>query len=319
MSLSETSKDEELSVQRKLASHWYGDMARVAFLLRRQRKTILEHCQRIAVVGASADPDHHSYIALEKLLGMGLEVVPVSSSRESLLGMRCYKRLLDVPGKIDIVEVFPSEAIDYTELAREAVQKQVGAFWIEPGLVASPEIEDILANGRVQFIKFEELATEYLKHTPAGWVSGPAARKEKRGTKVKDRMSKNPETVNPKDGLKDAIWKMERGHFRHLPVVEDGGKLVGMLSDRDIRLIQPSQAFVSKEDTMVQIWSIAVEQAAVFDPISVKPDTLLKEAADLMLRWHVGGLPVVEEEDRLVGVITYTDILREFIGREEFH
>jgi CBS domain-containing protein len=112
---------------------------------------------------------------------------------------------------------------------------------------------------------------------------------------------------------------MEHGHFRHLPVVDEQGKLIGMLTDRDIRLIRPSLAFVSKEDAAVQLWSISVQQAAVFDPVSVKPDTSLREAAELMLRWHVGGLPVVEDHDKLTGMITYTDILREFIGREEDH
>jgi CBS domain-containing protein len=190
---------------------------------------------------------------------------------------------------------------------------------MEPGHAASPEIENILAEGHVQLFEYEELITEYLKHTPGAYGAVPAARREKKGVKVKERMSKNPESVKPDDGLKDAIWKMERGHFRHLPVVDDGGKLAGMLTDRDIRLIRPSLAFVNKEDAMVQLWSISVQQAAVFDPISVKPETTLKEAAELMLRWHVGGLPVVEDEDRLVGIITYTDLLREFVGREESH
>ena len=110
---------------------------------------------------------------------------------------------------------------------------------------------------------------------------------------------------------------MEHGRFRHLPVVDDKTKLVGMLTDRDIRLIRPSLAFVSKEESAVQLCSIAVQQAAVFDPVSVRPETTLKEAAELMLRWHVGGLPVVDERDRVVGMITYTDILREFVGRDE--
>lgn len=315
----ETSVDRELFDQRKLASRWYGDMARNAYLLRRQRKAILERCQRVAVVGANGDSDHRSYLALEKLLGMGLEVIPVCQNRESLLGVRCYARLRDVPGKIDIVQVFPSETIDCTQVARDAVEKQAGAFWMEPGHSASPEIENILADGRVQLFEYEELVAEYLKHTPGAYGAAPTARREKKGVKVKERMSKNPETVKPDDGLKDAIWKMERGHFRHLPVVDDGGKLVGMLTDRDIRLIRPSLAVVSKEDAMVQLWSIAVQQAAVFDPISVKPETTLKEAAELMLRWHVGGLPVVEEEERLVGIITYTDLLREFVGRDDSH
>jgi CBS domain-containing protein len=91
---------------------------------------------------------------------------------------------------------------------------------------------------------------------------------------------------------------------------------IGMLTDRDIRLIRPSLAFLNKEEADVQLWSIAVQQAAVFDPIRVKPETSLKEAADLMLRWHVGGLPVVDDHENVVGMITYTDLLREFVGQE---
>ena len=130
-------------------------------------------------------------------------------------------------------------------------------------------------------------------------------------------MTRNPVTITPDDLLKDALWKMERGRFRHLPVVDQEEKLIGMLSDRDIRLIRPSLAFVGKEDASVQLWSLAVQQAAVFDPISVRPETTLKEAAELMLRWHVGGLPVADDQNRLVGMLTYTDLLREYVGREE--
>ena len=49
----------------------------------------------------------------------------------------------------------------------------------------------------------------------------------------------------------------------------------------------------------------------------MKPETTLKEAAELMLRWHVGVLPVADDQNRLVGMITYTDLLRESVRREE--
>jgi CBS domain-containing protein len=224
--------------------------------------------------------------------------------------------LRDVPGKIDIVQVHPDGGINLVELAKEAVDKGVSTLWIEKGMAASKKVEDILSNGRVQLVEYESLETEYLKHTPMMSSAAPM-RKEKKAVKVKERMTRNPTVVTPEEALKDAVWKMERGHFRHLPVVDNDGKLIGMLSDRDIRLIRPSLAFVGKEDAMLQLWSIAVQQAAVFDPIKIRPDTTLKEAADLMLRWHVGGLPVADEQDKLVGIITYTDILREFVGREE--
>jgi acetoin utilization protein AcuB len=301
---------------KQIARYWAGDLARRVYLFRRQHKAILENCRRIAVVGASSDPNSPSYIAIERLLGLGLEIVPISTDRESYLGVRCFRTLREVQGKIDIVEVYPSHDTDFVELARAAVDKGVNTFWIEQGVAGSREVEDILANGHVQLVEYESLESEYLKHVPFPAARVSMARKDRKATKVRERMSKNPATVKPDDGLKDAIWKMDHGHFRHLPVVDEKDKLIGMLTDRDIRLIRPSLAFLNKEEADVQLWSIAVQQAAVFDPIRVKPETSLKEAADLMLRWHVGGLPVVDDHENVVGMITYTDLLREFVGQE---
>lgn len=293
-------------------------MSRRTYLYRRQRKAILEKCRRIAVVGASADPNSPIFISIEKLLGMGLEIIPVFPGRESLLGLRCFATLREVPGNLDIVQVYPGDNIDIAEIARQAVAKGVNTFWMEPGVAASREVEEILVNGRVQLVEYENLEIEYLKHLPFTTTMAPS-RKDRKATKVRERMTRSPATVTPDGGLKDAIWKMEHGHFRHLPVVDEHAKLIGMLTDRDVRQIKPSLAFTSKEDAAVQLWSLSVQQAAVFDPISVKPETSLKEAAELMLRWHVGGLPVVDERDKLVGMLTYTDILREFVGREDNH
>ena len=314
-------KNEDSPTQKRqemIEKYWAGDVTRRVYLLRRQRKLILENCRRVAVVGVDCHPDSPSFVSIEKLLGLGLEIIPVVPERESLLGVRCYQSLRGVPGRIDIVQVYPNEKIDILELAREALEKAVTAFWIEGGMAASPEVEKLLSDGKIQLVEYENLESEYIKHIPMSVTSAPV-RRDRKAAKVKERMTKEPATVKPDEGLQEAMWKMERGHFRHLPVVDDNGKLIGMLSDRDIRLIRPSLAFVAKEDAMVQLWSLAVQQAAVFDPIKVKPETPLKEAAELMLRWHVGGLPVVDDQEKLVGMITYTDLLREFAGQEEPH
>ena len=305
--------------ERQIEQYWAGDLSRKVYLLRRQRKAILEKCRRIAVIGADTDPNSASFVAVERLLGLGLEVIPIFADRESFLGLRCYRSLRDVPGNIDIVQVYPHQASDFVNLAREAVDKGVATFWIEEGAAASREVEELLGNGRVQLVECENLESEYLKHVPFPNRTAAAVSRNRKTTKVKERMSNNPVTVKPDDALKDAIWKMEHGHFRHLPVVDEKENLIGMLTDRDVRLIRPSLAFVGKDDAAVQLWSMAVQQAAVFDPIRVNSEATLKEAADLMLRWHIGGLPVVDDQEKVVGVITYTDILREFVGREEAH
>ena len=302
---------------RQIDQYWAGDLSRRVYLIRRQRKAILENCRRIAVVGASTDPSSSSFVAVERLLGLGLEIIPVFSERESFLGLRCYRTLREVPGKVDIAQVYPNEHLDFVELARAAVDRGVSTFWIEQGAAAPREVKEILAAKRVQLVEYESLEREYLKHVPFTAAAVTSARRDRKAAKVRERMSKHPVTVKPDDGLKDAIWKMEHGHFRHLPVIDDKGILIGILTDRDVRLIQPSSAFTNKEDAAVQLWSLQVQQAAVFDPVSVKPETTLKEAAEMMLRWHVGGLPVIGDHEKVVGIITYTDILREFVGREE--
>ena len=165
--------------QELIEKYWAGDMTRKVYLVRRQRKAILENCRRIAVIGASADPDSVSYIGIERLLGLGLEIVPIFSGRESFLGLRCYPRLRDFPGKIDIVQVYPDGGVNLAELAQEAVDKGVSTFWIEKGMAASEEVEDILSNGRVQLVEYESLETEYLKHTAV--VASATPRHERKG------------------------------------------------------------------------------------------------------------------------------------------
>lgn len=303
--------------QDQLKRYWEGDVKRRIYLIRRQRKAVLERCRRIAVVGVSDDSNSEGFINTEKLLGLGIEIIPISAQRDSLLGVRCYARVRDIPGALDIVQVYPSEGVNLSEVANDCVEKKVTTFWFESPRAVPDDVEEILGNGRVQLIEFENLVAEYLKHQPMTISASSQARRDKKATKVKDRMTPEPVTVKPDDGLKDAVWKIERGHFRHLPVIDEQAKLIGMLSDRDIRLVQPSRVLVDKNDAQVQLWSLSVQQAAVFDPVSVKPETTLREAAELMLRWHVGGLPVVDSADKLVGIVTYSDVLREYVGQEE--
>src|ERR1700739_1170231 len=88
--------------QEELRKYWAGDLARRVYLVRRQRKAVLENCRRIAVVGVSSNPDDPTFVATEKLLGMGLELIPICPGRVSLLGLRCYSRLTEIPSQVNI-------------------------------------------------------------------------------------------------------------------------------------------------------------------------------------------------------------------------
>src|SRR5579885_635100 len=116
---------------------------------------------------------------------------------------------------------------------------------------------------------------------------------------VASRMRKNPATATPRDTLAEAAAKMHSGNFRHLPIV-DNGKLVGMLSDHDVRQHQG------------HLTDTRVTGAMTENPITVTPDTTMEEAAEIMLERKIGGLPVVDK-DRLVGIITTTDLLGAFV------
>jgi CBS domain-containing protein len=281
------------------------------YLLKRQRKEILEQVRRIAIVGLRAEPIFKSYGRTQKLIAYGLSILPVLPNCESFLGILCYKSLPSIVGEVDIVQVYPDPALDLVSLASEAIQKGAKVFWIEDH-EAPESVRKILAEAKINLVEFESLEREYQKHC---LPSPDISLKARPSSRVSERMTRNPVTVKAKESMSDAVTKMKQGHFRHLPVVDDTERLIGMLSDRDLRLIYPASTWGSYEQIMEQLATTTVEQAAVFTPMAVLYDASLEEAANLMLRWQVGALPVVSGDSHLVGIITYADILEEFLTR----
>src|SRR5712692_5670184 len=112
---------------------------------------------------------------------------------------------------------------------------------------------------------------------------------------VAELMTPNPVTVAPSDSLELAYEKMKAGHFRQVPVM-DQGKLIGILTDRDIRQYLGQLAHTSVEAVMSAL------------PFSVLPSTPVEQAAHLLATNKVGSLPVIEN-DKLVGIITGSDLL----------
>jgi acetoin utilization protein AcuB len=120
---------------------------------------------------------------------------------------------------------------------------------------------------------------------------------------VADRMTRNPITVCPQDTLADARGKMSSGGFRQLPVVADG-RVVGIITDRDIR------------ERSMQLRLTTVATAMTEEILIVTPQTSLAAAARMLLEYKIGGLPVLEGE-KLVGIITTSDLLKTFIDVAE--
>ena len=133
--------------------------------------------------------------------------------------------------------------------------------------------------------------------------------------KVFDVMSNDPLTVSPSDTVGKAEELMYENHYRQLPVVDDK-QLIGIVSDRDIRSFLAQPSFVEPEKR-ARALRTKVNEIMTAKPLTVSPEDDLREALELLIEEKIGGIPVVDETEGLVGIVTYVDVLRFFLNRLE--
>ena len=129
------------------------------------------------------------------------------------------------------------------------------------------------------------------------------------GPTVGDVMADDPITVRRDDRLLDAAAKMQQHRVRHLPVVDVEGRVIGMLSDRDVRQIV-GDLRRSGGDAGRQIVSYHVEDAMSSPVITVTANTSLVDAAYKFADFEIGAVAVVTTGDQLVGIASYIDLLQ---------
>ncbi len=130
---------------------------------------------------------------------------------------------------------------------------------------------------------------------------------------VRKWMTPNPVTVRATDPISEAIHKMKEHGIRHLPVMDEG-RLVGIVSDRDLKEFSPSPATALDVYEMHYILSKArVADAMRKDPLRVLPDDTIEKAALLMHDHKIGSLPVVDERGELVGILTQEDVFEALV------
>jgi len=132
---------------------------------------------------------------------------------------------------------------------------------------------------------------------------------------VNDLMTVVPNTVTPDTPLRNIIALMKAGGYRQIPVLKNG-KLVGIITDRDIRLVMNSPMVLRdriQDEELLK--NVTVESCMTPNPVTVTPDTPAYEAAEMLSMYKFGALPVVEG-DTLVGIITVTDFLDYFSDRK---
>ncbi len=121
--------------------------------------------------------------------------------------------------------------------------------------------------------------------------------------RIRSLMIKDPITVSDRTSVQEAIHLMQENAIRHLPVVNASDKLVGWvtLSDMKQGLLPAVVTGLSLADLMIK------------DPITIHPDADVETAAQIIYQRKIGGMPVVDGDDKVLGVITVTDILGAFI------
>jgi len=131
---------------------------------------------------------------------------------------------------------------------------------------------------------------------------------------VRDRMTSPAVTITEDTPFQEALRIMREHRFHRLPVVDKKGKLIGNVSERDLLHASPSPASsLSVWEMNYLLWKLTVEELMTKDVITISPDEPIEVAAAIMVDRGIGGMPVVDKERRVVGVITETDIFKAFV------
>ena len=123
---------------------------------------------------------------------------------------------------------------------------------------------------------------------------------------VRDRMSTHPVTIRSDADYKAALTLMQEHALHHVPVLDAARKLVGIVAERDLLL-----AATRYLQSAIEVGDVMHKNVT-----TASPDMPIAEAATLMVEYRIGGLPVVDGDENVIGVITETDIFRAFVERE---
>jgi len=128
-------------------------------------------------------------------------------------------------------------------------------------------------------------------------------------------MSRDPVTAFADDSLRTVLERMGRLGIRHVPVVDGDRGVIGILSDRDVRTAigNPLRALDTRS-AIVRIESTRVSHVMSRSPVTIPAGTRLSRAAALFVDQKIGLVAVVDDAEHLLGVVSYTDVLRAILG-----
>ncbi len=132
-------------------------------------------------------------------------------------------------------------------------------------------------------------------------------------SRVREYMTTDPITLHDSDCLREAVELVMVRRIRHIPILDSEDRLVGIVTDRDIKRTLPSPlSSAAREEYEALLETTALSQVMTPEPITVEADAPISEAVELIVSSRIGGLPVVEA-GVLVGVFTEGDALRGYV------
>lgn len=129
-------------------------------------------------------------------------------------------------------------------------------------------------------------------------------------------MTRNVVTIGQNAGILEGKELMEKSRIRHLPVIEEDGTLVGVVTDRDIRSAMPSALLGEEESAKARerVSQLKIKDIMTKNPVTISPSNTLEDALLLMQKISVGAFPVVDQEGKLKGILSVRDLMRAFIN-----
>lgn len=131
---------------------------------------------------------------------------------------------------------------------------------------------------------------------------------------VKNWMSRNVFTITPEDSMQDAVYLMREHKVRTLPVVKND-KVVGIVSETDIKRASASDATgLDVHEILYLISKIKIKDIMTKNPITVHEDLTVEETAEILMKEKISGVPVLDNEGKILGIITRDDLFNVLIS-----
>ncbi|NUP13233.1 MAG: CBS domain-containing protein [Polyangiaceae bacterium] len=259
-------------------------------------------------VAFARDTDTLSF-ASQVLLWRGVRHLPILDVRERLVGIMSDRDLLqhvlEGPAGSRPVSDFMSKGVK--TINPGARLAEAAALLGELRIDALPVVDD----GRlVGIVTTTDILSDRRRALSKAHVGGTP--------RAADVMRSNVITVRPTDSLQDAIERLLDAGARHLPVVDAEFRVIGIVSDRDVRTaIGDPRTSLTTGGRGAATLECCVGAIMTKGPITVRSDTSLMEVAELFVDERIGALPVVRDDDTLIGIISYVDVIARFVGRRD--